>query len=570
MSFRVYGSVVWSVLFLLMGGVSGGFSLAMMISGKSGLVEFCLYSAMGMFSFAMFMDWVSTLFFSFVAFISASVIFYSESYMAADKNKELFLKLVSMFVLSMFLMVFSLNLVSILLGWDGLGIVSYILVVYYQNDKSNSAGMITALSNRIGDVMILLGIGGMIEAGSWNFMLYPLETLSFKGWLIVFMIIAAMTKSAQMPFSAWLPAAMAAPTPVSALVHSSTLVTAGVYLMIRFNPLLINEGLGVYLGLIGGLTTFMASISANMETDLKKIVALSTLSQLGLMMSTLAMGFYKLAFFHLIVHAVFKALLFLCSGKIIHESGDTQDIRSMGGLLVSLPWTSVCLNLSNLALCGFPFLSGFYSKDLLIEASFMEDLSGLMLFLMVINVGLTAAYSMRLSLISMIQESNLSPLSASSEEDILMLSSKSGLAILAVVVGGSLAWLIFDSVSLTILTTKWKVMALSSVLVGGVLGLVMVSSEVIKLSSNKFNLSLQVLTQMWFLPLTTGDWVGGFGLKYSKKLKLWDFGWSEFLGGQGLYSIMSSGTAKVSSWQMSVVSLFMFIFLGMSVVMLLM
>lgn len=151
------------------------------------------------------------------------------------------------------------------------------------------------------------------------------------------MIVAAITKSAQMPFSAWLPAAMAAPTPVRALVHSSTLVTAGVYLIIRFSPLLIREGMGGYLGLIGGLTTFMARIRANMETDLKKIVALSTLSQLGLMMRTLAIGFYVLAFFHLVVHAVFKALLFLCRGKIIHERGDTQDIRRIGGLMFSLP-----------------------------------------------------------------------------------------------------------------------------------------------------------------------------------------------------------------------------------------
>jgi NADH-ubiquinone oxidoreductase chain 5 len=223
---------------------------------------------------------------------------------------------------------------------------------------------------------------------------------------------------------------------VRALVHSSTLVTAGVYLLIRFNPLLIEVGLGKILVLVGCLTTFIARVSANFETDLKKVVALSTLRQLGIMMRTLAAGLPVLAFFHLVAHAVFKALLFICSGKVIHEAGETQDMRRIGGLLTSLPWTRACLNLSNLALCGFPFLAGFYSKDLLVEVRLMSDIGRLRVIFLCVNVGLSASYRVRLRLVGLLKERRRLPLRRSSENDLHIVVSKAGLASLAVV-GGS-------------------------------------------------------------------------------------------------------------------------------------
>lgn len=183
-------------------------------------------------------------------------------------------------------------------------------------------------------------------------------------FLLGIIILAAITKRAQIPFSAWLPAAMAAPTPVSALVHSSTLVTAGVYLLVRFNYLL---SLNWYVFFIGVLTIFMSGLGANYENDLKKIIALSTLRQLGLIMMSLGLGFYELAFFHLITHAIFKSLLFLCAGVFIHSIGDTQDIRILGGLIISCPVTSFYFIGASIALCGFPFLSGFYSRDIILE-----------------------------------------------------------------------------------------------------------------------------------------------------------------------------------------------------------
>jgi NADH-ubiquinone oxidoreductase chain 5 len=192
-----------------------------------------------------------------------------------------------------------------------------------------------------------------------------------------------------------LPAAMAAPTPVSALVHSSTLVTAGVYLLIRFSSLLSNFNCSFFV-LLGLLTIFISGIGAIFEFDLKKIIALSTLSQLGLIIRILFIGYPLMAFFHLLTHAFFKALLFLCAGLIIHVIGDSQDIRHMGISVVYLPFTCTCFCISRLSLCGFPFLSGFYSKDLVLETLVIDSYNIFLYILFIISVGLTAAYSSRL------------------------------------------------------------------------------------------------------------------------------------------------------------------------------
>ena len=302
-------------------------------------------------------DWISLLFISFVLFISSLVIYYRKDYIREDFHINRFIILVLLFVFSIIIIILSPNLIRILLGWDGLGLVSYCLVIYYQNVKSFNAGILTALSNRLGDVALLISIAWILNYGRWNFLFY-LDFIKLDFYITIILIIvilAAITKSAQIPFSSWLPAAIAAPTPVSALVHSSTLVTAGVYLLIRFRNLIIGSFIGDFLLLISGLTIFIAGLGANFEFDLKKIIALSTLSQLGLIIRILAIGFYKLAFFHLLTHALFKALLFICAGVIIHNIKNSQDIRDIGRLTIYIPLTISCLNVANLALCGVPF-----------------------------------------------------------------------------------------------------------------------------------------------------------------------------------------------------------------------
>jgi len=209
--------------------------------------------------------------------------------------------------------------------------------------------------------------------------------------------VAGITKRAQIPFSSWLPAAIAAPTPVRALVHSSTLVTAGVFLLIRFYPFLsLIIGFNSCIIIISSLTIFIAGIRALVECDIKKIIALSTLSQLGVMISSIGLGLPDLAFFHLITHALFKALLFVCAGTLIHLHHHRQDLRNMGNLVNQIPLTISCLNIANMALCGLPFLSGFYSKDLIIEITLYNNYRNVILLLFMTATIITAAYSLRL------------------------------------------------------------------------------------------------------------------------------------------------------------------------------
>lgn len=259
--------------------------------------------------------------------------------------------------------------------------------------RSANAGMLTILSNRVGDVAILLRISWLLNYGSWRFFYLQLMGGSGLGFILIIVILAAITRSAQIPFSAWLPAAIAAPTPVSALVHSSTLVTAGVYLIIRFNFLL---GINSFLFYLGALTIFMSGLGANFEMDLKKIIALSTLRQLGVMIFVLSIGYVELAFFHLLTHALFKSLLFLCAGAFIHGASDCQDIRFLGGVVKGMPVSSLFFICCSMSLCGLPFLSGFYSKDLILELFIVGGINSFILLVTLVGTLFTATYSFRL------------------------------------------------------------------------------------------------------------------------------------------------------------------------------
>nr|QLA74164.1 NADH dehydrogenase subunit 5 [Leptomias sp. DX-2020] len=488
------------------------------------------------------LDWMSLLFMSFVLFISSMVINYSEEYMNTDKNLNRFILLVVMFVLSMMLLIISPNLISILLGWDGLGLVSYALVIYYQNTKSFNAGMLTALSNRIGDAALLMSIAWLMNYGSWNYIFYTeLINKDFSMQMVsLFIVLAAMTKSAQIPFSSWLPAAMAAPTPVSSLVHSSTLVTAGVYLLIRFNEAFSPEVMGVLL-FISLMTMFMAGLGANMELDLKKIIALSTLSQLGLMISILALGSYELAFFHLLTHALFKALLFMCAGMMIHNLSNFQDIRYMGSLVNFMPVTCLLFNICNISLCGLPFLSGFYSKDLVLEAMSMDILNLFVYMIYYVSVGLTACYSFRLTYYSLIGSFNLLSLNNLNEENGSMVKSMSGLVFTVLIMGSSLMWLLFPIPYFICLPFYMKMLALFMVLLGLWIGYegakFLISYPT--LYSLKFRDFSMFSANMWNMPILSTFSIIRLPLMMGKiYLKNFDQGWLEYYGGQNLFKTL--------------------------------
>nr|QLY89688.1 NADH dehydrogenase subunit 5 [Ladona fulva] len=510
------------------------------------------------------LDWMSLTFMGFVLFISSMVIFYSYDYMEGDPFISRFILLVLMFVLSMMFLIISPNLISILLGWDGLGLISYLLVIYYQNFKSYSAGMLTVLSNRLGDVAFLLGIAWMLNYGSWNYIFYlsyminDLEGLMIAG----LMTFAAMTKSAQIPFSSWLPAAMAAPTPVSSLVHSSTLVTAGVYLMIRFNFLLVGSGMGKWLLLVGGMTMFMSGMGANYEFDLKKIIALSTLSQLGLMMSILSMGYIELAFFHLLTHALFKALLFMCAGVIIHNLGDCQDIRFMGSLVVFFPLTSVCFMVSNLALCGFPFLAGFYSKDLILEMCLLSELNVISFLFYFFSTGLTACYTFRLIYYVMCSSFNYNSSNGMMDEGWFMLKGMFSMVFMAVIGGSMLSWILLKIPSMVCMPLILKMLALIVTMMGGLIGYQL---SILYYSSNSLSMNFiffsSFLGSMWFMPYmsTRGTYIYPL-YSGSKILSSFDQGWCEYFGAQGMYSVFKSLTVFTQKYQTNFLKSYLLLF----------
>nr|AJE61806.1 NADH dehydrogenase subunit 5 [Cephus sareptanus] len=438
-------------------------------------------------------DWMSLMFMSFVLFISSMVLIYSFDYMSSDLSFNRFIMLIVLFVFSMLLMIISPNLISILLGWDGLGLISYCLVAYYQNIKSYNAAMLTVLMNRFGDTGLMMSLSIMYYMGSWNLILYDLVDILVVGLFC----LAAFTKSAQIPFSSWLPAAMAAPTPISSLVHSSTLVTAGVYLIIRFNSLLMMSGLNELILILSVLTMFMAGLSANWEYDLKKIIALSTLSQLGLMMAILSLGGVYMAFFHLLTHAMFKALLFMCAGVIIHSMKNFQDIRFMGSMVYMMPYTLNCFNVANLSLMGMPFLSGFYSKDLILEQLMFMGESLVILILFLISIGLTVSYSLRMFFYSLFTEMKMSSCFSLSDENFFMNLSMIFMLIMSVISGKFLYSLMFFNINLIILPKIFKLMVLFFSFLGIIIGLLIFNLNFIY---NKYLLVLKnFFNKMWFL-----------------------------------------------------------------------
>lgn len=327
-----------------------------------------------------------------VFFIRGIVIYYSNYYIEGDLHAKKFLILVILFVVSMLLVISSSNVLILVLGWDMLGLVSYCLVIFYNNESSRRAGIITIMTNRLGDFGLVIGILLSIILSSLNY----IEISKIITFLRLIILLAAFTKRAQIPFSSWLPAAIAAPTPVSSLVHSSTLVTAGVYIIIRLNSLFMNDLLIDYIISVSVITIFIAGLCAIFEIDLKKIIAYSTLSQLGVIIIILSVGKLELAFFHLISHALFKAILFLCAGAIIHNIGGWQDIRKLSIINFFRPFISIVIIIGRICLFGIPFLRGFYSKDLILEFLYSINNSFILLFIIIIGTLFRVYYSLRL------------------------------------------------------------------------------------------------------------------------------------------------------------------------------
>ncbi|CAJ1129317.1 Hypothetical predicted protein, partial (mitochondrion) [Octopus vulgaris] len=510
------------------------------------IISWEIFNVMSLFvELDVLFDWVSCSFSSLVCLISSSVCIFSVSYMSGDVNVKRFMMVLMLFVLSMNFLIFIPSFVSLILGWDGLGLVSFCLVIYYQNNKSLSAGMLTVLMNRIGDCFILAGISIMSLLGHWNYLC--IWYFWFIDICMIFVVIAGMTKSAQIPFSSWLPAAMAAPTPVSALVHSSTLVTAGVYLLIRFYNYLVEVNYFCnFMVFISVMTTFMSGVCAIYEYDMKKIIALSTLSQLGVMMMSLGMKMPMLALFHLYTHAMFKALLFLCGGNIIHCYCGAQDIRDIKGVSYNLPFTSIILNISNMALCGFPFLAGFYSKDLIIEILLSSDINMLISLFGLFGVCLTMLYSLRMSMYVVWGDVKSGVYENMEDDNLYIIVSMMVLCMGALFGGFMLQNIVIHFNEMIVLPLLYKMLVVMLLLFSLMLSFSLWGGKLLKIN---YSLMYWCNSKMWFMSSLSGY---PFMLMMKNitnmNLKLVDMGWLEMLGGQGMLMIIKKVMYMMEWW----------------------
>ena len=368
------------------------------------------------FEIGFLVDSLTALMMVVVTFVSLMVHIYTVGYMHDDPGYQRFFAYINLFTFAMLMLVMANNFLQLFFGWEAVGVVSYLLIgFWFKKDSAVRANLKAFLVNRAGDFGLILGVAAVLMyAGSLDyaavFAAVPAmegQTISpFGGvewsvmsFICICLFIGAMGKSAQVPLHVWLPDSMEGPTPISALIHAATMVTAGIFMVARLSPMFEASVTALsFILIIGAITALFMGLVGIVQTDIKRVVAYSTLSQLGYMTVALGVSAYSVAIFHLMTHAFFKALLFLAAGSVIMALHHKQDLRQMGGLARYMPITAATAWLGSLALIGFPFFSGFYSKDLIIEAVKLADRPGVAFatFAVYAGVVITALYSFRL------------------------------------------------------------------------------------------------------------------------------------------------------------------------------